>query len=82
MKRTLLYTGKRGTLSSSKEKHAFVLRQDLSGRAGSVDFDDANNIVNISYSDTWPGNYDVMHRKLSNFGGAGFTSQRVSWGDG
>jgi len=49
---------------------------------GSVDFDDVNNIVHISFSDAWEGNYDVMHRKFSNFGGAGFTSQRVSWGIG
>jgi hypothetical protein len=51
-------------------------------RFGSVDFDDANNIVNISYTDTWPGNFDVMHKKFANFGGGGFTSQRVSWGTG
>lgn len=51
-------------------------------RFGSVDFDDANNVVNISYTDTWPGNFDVMYKKFANLGGGGFTSQRVSWGTG
>jgi hypothetical protein len=49
---------------------------------GSVDFDDANNTIDISYCDYWTGNNDVMSKKFTNFGGGGFTSQRVSWGTG
>ena len=47
-----------------------------------VDFDSSYNNVHISYFDSWTGNEDVMYRKLTNFGGAGFTGQRVSWGTG
>jgi hypothetical protein len=47
-----------------------------------VDFDDASNCVHISYHDSWPGNDDIMHKKFDNFGGAGFSTQRVSWGTG
>jgi hypothetical protein len=54
----------------------------LSSSSSSVDFDDASNCVHISYHDSWPGNYDIMHKKFDNFGGAGFTTQRVSWGTG
>jgi len=48
----------------------------------SVSFDGANNIVQVTFYDYWTGNSDVMHRKLTNYGGAGFTGQRVSWGIG
>lgn len=51
-------------------------------RSNSIDFDNINNTIHISYDDDWPGNYDVMYRKLTNFGGAGFSGQRVSWGTG
>ena len=47
-----------------------------------VDFDSISNNVHISFFDNWTGNEDVMYRKLTNFGGAGFTGQRVSWGTG
>jgi hypothetical protein len=50
--------------------------------ANSVAFDGSNNIVQIAYYDYWTGNSDVMHRKLTNYGGAGFSGQRVSWGIG
>jgi len=50
--------------------------------APAVSFDGSNNIVQIAYQDPWTGNNDVMHRKLTNYGGAGFTGQRVSWGIG
>jgi hypothetical protein len=51
-------------------------------RMNSISFDGANDTVHISLDDAWPGNYDVMHRKLLNNGGDGFVSQRVSWGTG
>jgi hypothetical protein len=47
-----------------------------------VDFDSSSNNVHVSYQDVWTGNTDVMYRKLTNFGGAGFSGQRVSWGTG
>jgi hypothetical protein len=47
-----------------------------------VDFDSSSNNVHVTYYDIWTGNPDVMYRKLTNFGGAGFTGQRVSWGTG
>jgi len=53
-----------------------------SSESNAVSFDSIYNYVHISYHDAWPGNNDVMYRKLSNFGGAGFSSQRVSWGTG
>jgi hypothetical protein len=51
-------------------------------RSNSIDFDAAYNYVHISYHDNWAGNYEVMTRKLSVYGGAGYTGQRVSWGTG
>ena len=51
-------------------------------QSNSIDFDGSSNYVHISYHDNWPGNYDVMYKKFSNYGGAGFTTQRVSWGTG
>jgi hypothetical protein len=50
--------------------------------APAVSFDGANNIVQITYFDNWTGNEDVMHRKLTGYGGGGFSGQRVSWGYG
>jgi len=47
-----------------------------------VDFDGLFNNVHICYHDDWPGNWDVMYRKLADYGGSGFTGQRVSWGTG
>jgi hypothetical protein len=47
-----------------------------------VEFDSLSNNVHICYFDDWPGNYDVMYRKLGTYGGGGFTGQRVSWGSG
>jgi hypothetical protein len=47
-----------------------------------VDFDSSSNNVHIAFFDSWTGNNDVMYRKLPNFGGDGFTGQRVSWGTG
>ena len=55
---------------------------DAESRSNSISFDGTNNIVQISFHDAWTGNYDVMHRKLLDYGGAGFTGQRVSWGAG
>lgn len=55
---------------------------DTESRMNSISFDGANDIVHISYDDAWPGNFDVMHRKLLDNGGAGFTAQQVSWGTG
>jgi len=51
-------------------------------QSNSVAFDGTSNDVYVSYHDLWPGNYDVMYRKLSSYGGGSFTSQRVSWGVG
>lgn len=52
-------------------------------RSACVDFNSALNYnVHISYDDDWPGNKDIMYRGLTNGGGAGFISQRVSWGTG
>jgi hypothetical protein len=51
-------------------------------QSNAIDFDAVTHDVHISYQDEWPGNYDVMSRKLSNFGGAGFTGLRISWGTG
>ena len=47
-----------------------------------IAFDGANNIVQVAYYDYWNGLADVYHRKLTSYGGAGFTGQRVSWGIG
>jgi hypothetical protein len=55
---------------------------ETESRSNSISFDGLNNIVQISYHDNWPGNYDIMHRALPDYGGAGFTGQRVSWGTG
>jgi hypothetical protein len=51
-------------------------------RSNSVDFDNGCNIIHVSYHDLWPGNNDVMHKMFPSLGGAGFTTQRVSWGTG
>jgi len=51
-------------------------------RSNSIDFDAAYNYVHVSYDDDWPGNYDVMVKTLPDYGGGGFTGQRVSWGTG
>jgi hypothetical protein len=48
----------------------------------SLAFDGALNNIHITYHDDWPGNNDVMYRKLTSLGGAGFTGQRISWGPG
>jgi hypothetical protein len=53
-----------------------------SSAGATVGFDDVNKIIHVSYYDFWPGNNDVMHKKFENFGGAGFATQRVSWGTG
>jgi hypothetical protein len=50
--------------------------------SNAIDFDSVTNDIHISYHDFWPGNNDVMYRKLANLGGGGFTGQRVSWGTG
>jgi hypothetical protein len=50
--------------------------------SNSVAFDGTSTDVCVSYHDSWPGNYDVMFKKLPSYGGGGFTSQRVSWGGG
>ena len=47
-----------------------------------IAFDGANNIVQVAYYDYWNGLADVYHRKLTGYGGAGFSGQRVSWGIG
>jgi hypothetical protein len=51
-------------------------------RSPAIVFDGGSNNIYVVYHDNWPGNYDVMYRKLSNYGGAGFSGQRVSWGTG
>jgi len=51
-------------------------------RSNSIDFDAAYNYVHVSYHDDWSGNYDIMTKKLPDYGGGGFTGQRVSWGTG
>jgi hypothetical protein len=51
-------------------------------RSGAIFFDPCSNSVNVAYHDNWSGNYDVMYRNLANYGGAGFTGKRVSWGTG
>jgi hypothetical protein len=51
-------------------------------RSAFINFDDLYGNVHITYHDDWPGNYDVMYKKLTLGGGAGFSSQRVSWGTG
>ena len=50
--------------------------------SNAIDWDTIYDYVHISYQDSWPGNNDIMYRKLSGGGGAGFTGQRVSWGTG
>jgi hypothetical protein len=52
------------------------------GWAPAVDFDSSTNNVHICYDDDWPGNREVIYRKLPDYGGGGFTGQRVSWGAG
>ena len=47
-----------------------------------IAFDSIHNDVHISYLDYWPGNSDVMHRKLPDYGGDGYSAQRISWGSG
>jgi len=51
-------------------------------QSNAIDFDNSTHDIHISYQDAWPGNNDVMYRKLAGFGGGGFTGQRVSWGTG
>ena len=51
-------------------------------QSNAVSFDPIYYYVHVSYHDSWPGNNDVMYRKFDDGGGAGFTSQRVSWGTG
>jgi hypothetical protein len=51
-------------------------------RSNAVSFDGETNAVNITYHDNWPGNYDVMYRRLLNYGGSGFIGKRISWGSG
>ena len=51
-------------------------------QSNAIDFDPVTHDVHISYQDEWPGNYDVMSRRLSAFGGGGFTGSRISWGTG
>jgi hypothetical protein len=50
--------------------------------SNAIDWDTLYDYVHISYQDSWPGNNDIMYRKLSSGGGGGFTGQRVSWGTG
>jgi hypothetical protein len=51
-------------------------------RSNSISFSPTYSHVHISYHDDWPGNNDIMYRILWNFGGAGFSAGRVSWGTG
>jgi hypothetical protein len=46
----------------------------------SIGFDPVQNSVVVSYDDNWPGNRDVMLRRLPNYGADGFVGQRLSWG--
>lgn len=48
----------------------------------SIGFDPVQNSVVVSYDDNWPGNRDVMLRRLPNYGADGFVGQRLSWGSG
>jgi hypothetical protein len=49
--------------------------------ASSIDYDILYDNVHVSFHDAWPGNNDVMYRRLPAAGG-GYSSQRVSWGTG
>jgi hypothetical protein len=55
---------------------------DTESYCNSLAFDGAYNNIHITYHDYWPGNNDIMYRKLTLLGGGGFTGQRVSWGSG
>lgn len=55
---------------------------DAESRGNSIAFDNIYNNIHITYEDDWPGNNDIMYRKLASLGGGGFTSQRISWGTG
>jgi hypothetical protein len=50
--------------------------------SNSIAFDHGYNNIHITYHDNWPGNNDIMYRKLASLGGGGFTGQRISWGTG
>jgi hypothetical protein len=47
-----------------------------------IDFDTVYGNVHVAYHDSWPGNIDVMYKGFDDGGGAGFFTQRVSWGSG
>ena len=55
---------------------------DAESRTNTIEFDSAFNCVHIAYQDAWPGNFDIMYKKFLSYGGAGFSTQRVSWGTG
>ena len=46
-----------------------------------IDFDTNENNVHICYHDAWPGNLDVMYRRLGDFGGGAFLGRYVTWGE-
>lgn len=71
-----------GLASGGTTYTARLTYSDTDSQSNAVDFDSATNDIHISYQDSWPGNNDVMYRKLASFGGAGFSGQRVSWGTG
>lgn len=48
-------------------------------RGGAIDFDGLNNTVHVAYHEAETDYCNVMYRKLTNFGGAGFSGERVTW---
>jgi len=65
-----------GSVSTSRLTYSGPISE-----SSSIDFDTGYFNVHVCFHDSWPGNNDVMYRKLAPTGGA-FTSQRVSWGTG
>jgi len=51
-------------------------------RSASISYDTGYNYMHVSYHDNWPGNNDVMYRKMSGPSGGAYSGQRVSWGSG
>ena len=71
------YGGAGGTIYTARLTYSAT-----ESRTCTIDFDTAYGYVHVAYNDLWPGNNDVMHKEFTVGGGAGFATQRVSWGTG
>ena len=71
-----------GLASGGTTYTARLTYSDTDSKSNAIDFDAVTDDIHISYQDSWTGNTDVMYRKLTAFGGGGFSGQRVSWGTG